>query len=490
MTLQILGQTTHFIVRYDDAAGAPGRAVAQALLNTVENDLARLAVHLPTHMGEGGDPFLHPTIDVQVLNIPLGPAFASADNNGFGPGRQSRIRINPFAAANTQITDDYAGFVFIAEMSELIMGFYGWNEGSGQGEALSRVMAEELHPASTSNFVNTWLAFSSPRPDWINKDEVGGVGLVPRGDLDPITYGCGIIFINFLNAQLGFSFRDICLAGGALLSDRYRNLTHRVDNPAATLDTLLDVYLGTGRISLSGNNPFPLDAVTTHGVLLVGGFRTHRELQSMSRDDKRNTLIVELTKHSRQSVAHFQSLDDRALAGAGAVMVYLRLAGFRSDANLTTMSDDDQRNTLIVEIAAQTGRQDLQTLDNHRLVLAGLETTASPIRAVLLIGRFRTHAELLRMSHEDQRNTLIVELAGHTQQPVSHFQGLDDTALAGAGAVMVYMRQALIRTDADLKTMTDDGQRNTLIVEIASQTGRRDLQALDNLGLVQVGLLG
>lgn len=72
---------------------------------------------------------------------------------------------------------------------------------------------------------------------------------------------------------------------------------------------------------------------------------------------------------------------------------------------------------------------------------------------------------------------------------MGHFQGLDDAALAGAGAVMVYTREAKMRTDAALKTMTDGDRRNTLIGEIAAQTGRRDLQALDNLGLVLVGLL-
>jgi hypothetical protein len=372
MALQTLGQTTHFVVRYDADAGATGRAVAQTLLNTVEADLARLEVHLPSHRGGGGDPFLHPPVDIQVLNDPAGPAFSNADNNGHSPGRQSRIRINPFSAVATQITDDFAGFVFIAEMSELIMGDYGWNEASSQGEALSRVMAEELHPASTFNFVDSWLAGRSPRQDWINRDQVGGGGLVPPGDRDPIAFGCGIIFINFLHSQLGFSYWDIVGAGGALLSDRYRNLTGRVDNPAVRVNRLLDTYFGTGPTSLPSNNPFPLNAVTIHSVLLIGKFRTHRELQSMSHDDQRNTLIVELVGHTDQPVGFFQGLEDGELAGAGAVMVYLRQVGFRNDTDLRKMSDDDQRNTLIVEIAAQTGRRDLQALDNLGLAQVGM----------------------------------------------------------------------------------------------------------------------
>ena len=63
-----------------------------------------------------------------------------------------------------------------------------------------------------------------------------------------------------------------------------------------------------------------------HGVLLAGGFRSSRDLMTMSSEDQRNTLITELTNRSNQAVSHFQGLDDAALAGAGAVLVFLREA--------------------------------------------------------------------------------------------------------------------------------------------------------------------
>jgi hypothetical protein len=206
MALQIVGQTTHFIVRYDDAVGAPALAVAHAVLNICETDLRTLSQYMPYMRGGGGDPFIapHPTIDIQIVNDPLNePGFGGASNNGFSIGRQSNIRINPFSAVNKQISDDYAGFLFVAEMAEILMGFYGWDAGSSQGEALSRVMAEELHSASTANFVNTWLGWSRPRPDWITRSEPAS-GPFIRGDLDPVAYGCGIIFIYFLRYQLTF----------------------------------------------------------------------------------------------------------------------------------------------------------------------------------------------------------------------------------------------------------------------------------------------
>jgi len=107
------------------------------------------------------------------------------------------------------------------------------------------------------------------------------------------------------------------------------------------------------------------------GVLLAGGFRTQHELNLMSRDDQRNTLIVELTNHSNQT--NYQSYNDAELEGMGAVMVTLRELGIRDDAALRTMSADDQRNTLIVELDAQTHLgQKLQGLGNLELVLTAL----------------------------------------------------------------------------------------------------------------------
>jgi hypothetical protein len=160
------------------------------------------------------------------------------------------------------------------------------------------------------------------------------------------------------------------------------------------------------------------------------------------------------------------------------------------------MSDDDQRNTLIVEINAQTqlGSR-LQSFSNMDLVLRGLGDEDSSvslhqpafIRGVLLAGKFRTQHELNRMSAEDQRNTLITELAGRTNQSGGHFQSLDDYALAGTGAVLVLLREAKLRTDDELKKMSDDDQRNTLIVEIAGQTSLgSQLQGLSNMNLVRM----
>ena len=233
------------------------------------------------------------------------------------------------------------------------------------------------------------------------------------------------------------------------------------------------------------------------GVLLAGRFSTQRELNAMSNDDMRNTLIFELTRHSQQD--DYQSFDDDTLAGMGAVMVFLREGHLSDDAALSTMTADDQRNTLIFELDGQTHVGGaLQGFGNLDLVQIGLGSdlatrgqvpgqVGSWIRGILLLGGFLTHHQLNGMSADDMRNTLIFELVKYSSQ--QDYQRFNDTELEGMGAVIVAMRVLGIRDDNTLRTMTADDQRNTLIVELDGQThlGRR-LQGLQNIDLVKVAL--
>lgn len=234
------------------------------------------------------------------------------------------------------------------------------------------------------------------------------------------------------------------------------------------------------------------------GAILAGGFRSKRQIDLMSLEDQRNTLIVEMAGHTNQPVTHFQGLDDAALAGAAAVFTFLRTGKSRTDAQLRTISDDDQRNILIVEVGARTGRDgpSLQALSNIDLVLAAMSApvagsldVASFILGVLIAGGFRSHREVIAMSHDNRRNTLIVEMSKHSNMQVPFFQAMTDAELAGVGAVMVFLRHTGVRTDAELAKISSDDQRNILIVEVDGHThlGNR-LQSLSNLDLVAVGL--
>jgi hypothetical protein len=225
------------------------------------------------------------------------------------------------------------------------------------------------------------------------------------------------------------------------------------------------------------------------GVLLVGKFRTQKQLNGMFAEEQRNTLITELANRTKDLVGHYQSLNDADLAGAGALLAYLRHTGSRTDQQLKTMSVDDMRNTVIVEVGAQTKRgRDLQALRNIELIRLVLGRE-SYIRGVLLVGNFRTQQQLNGMSPNGQRNTLITELANRTKDLVGHYQSLNDADLAGAGALLVYLRHTGSRTDQQLKTMSADDMRNTVIVEVGAQTQRgRDLQRLSNMEVVKLVL--
>lgn len=117
-------------------------------------------------------------------------------------------------------------------------------------------------------------------------------------------------------------------------------------------------------------------------------------------------------------------------------------------------------------------------------------TIEMTLRGILLAGKWRTEEELNHTSTENKRNTLIVEMTRHTNQDAGHFQGMNDEALIGVGAVVVFLREAGIRDDDALKKMSDDDQRNILIIEDNNRTDRpiRELQALKNQELVQIGL--
>jgi Clostridium epsilon toxin ETX/Bacillus mosquitocidal toxin MTX2 len=115
--------------------------------------------------------------------------------------------------------------------------------------------------------------------------------------------------------------------------------------------------------------------MTLRGVLRDGGWRSESDLNSMSTEDKRNTLIAVLAGSSRDSAGHYQAHNNEQLIGAAAMAIFLRWAEIRDEAGLKTLSQDDQRNVLIIENNKHTDREirDLQGLSDQQLVGLGLE---------------------------------------------------------------------------------------------------------------------
>lgn len=120
--------------------------------------------------------------------------------------------------------------------------------------------------------------------------------------------------------------------------------------------------------------PITID-MTLDGVLLDGGWRDAASLAHMSASDKRNTLITVMSAHSRiPERFYFQRFENDALVAKAAILIFLVKAGIRDLPSLQGMSDDDQRNTLIVENSAHARMpvSKLQGMDDRQLVQVGL----------------------------------------------------------------------------------------------------------------------
>ena len=88
---------------------------------------------------------------------------------------------------------------------------------------------------------------------------------------------------------------------------------------------------------------------------------------------------------------------------------------------------------------------------------------------------------------EGARNTLIVELSGHSNQ--TYYQGFNNDALVVKGAIVVFLMRAGIRDRSQLKLMSDKQHRDAVINFIHSYTDEplATLQSLSDGELVRWG---
>jgi hypothetical protein len=214
-----------------------GQFRANALAQTCESDVQSLAslFRIPFDI----DGLNQSGVRVYIISPPGG----GASNPGYGgiflPSDMDLNGDYAPAKPNLQtpiVRGEFVRFLFVAELSEIMMDITssGWNRGWSEGEALSVILATELRPmgyygaAGGAPRVNQWL--QSSRPDWISRTELT--------DQNPLSHGCGVLFINYLRHQLGHDLASIMATqppfdwgvGGRTLAGRYAALT---GNPAA-----------------------------------------------------------------------------------------------------------------------------------------------------------------------------------------------------------------------------------------------------------------
>ena len=116
--------------------------------------------------------------------------------------------------------------------------------------------------------------------------------------------------------------------------------------------------------------------LTVRGVLLAAHWRTAEELDYISTENKRNTLIVELAKTcTNQSVPYFQGFDDDHLVGKASIWLLLKALDIPAGPNTPQNTDGSQRNTLITLLNARTDTPiaTLQSKSDPELVTQGID---------------------------------------------------------------------------------------------------------------------
>jgi hypothetical protein len=238
------GLTTHYQIQYDDSLSlADGKDRANALIAVCEADYNLMAGWFGGITLTVGYPI--------TVNITPGP-YASA---GWGPP----IRLTPGDGSSIALVR----YLLVSEVTEMFMlaqnkGWFGsGNEGSA-GEGLSRFLAGQFLIANGLGvtepgfaLANSWM--TSPRADYVN-------------NVDPLDHGidaktgCAILFIYYLQVQLGFSINSIVAAAAPELAGVYKNLTGDGRDPFPAFKKLLDdTFPGTTAIPGSNpDNPFPL----------------------------------------------------------------------------------------------------------------------------------------------------------------------------------------------------------------------------------------
>lgn len=153
--------------------------------------------------------------------------------------------------------------------------------------------------------------------------------------------------------SIGLRYRD--LADGGSVPERWRNFL-----------VLLEPYL------FPMNVPSQID-LSVRGILLAGKWRTADDLDTMSSEDKRNTLIAELGGHSNQDGPYFWGMDDAALAQKGAVVVFLLTTGLRDRKWLQAHSCAEHRAAVVqlIHNARDEPHKTLEGLSEGELVRWG-----------------------------------------------------------------------------------------------------------------------
>lgn len=257
MTLQSLPSTTNFNLAYDDS-NAPAKGMAQAIAGVCESEFTALTGWFAITSGFGASDRI--TVTVQAISK------GGANNFGYQSGGNSTINVNFLTGFTAAQTTEIAKMMFVNELVEVFMSFNSqkgpatWNAGNSDGEGLSQYLGILRFPAghyfAYPSWTDKWLA--STRDDFVS---------APKGtDGDAVSFGCALLFLLYLDTQLGFTPAQIVQGGSTSLAGLYTNLTSDPSNPFGFFLQLVNrKFPGTAIIGAGSgrpqDDPFPIFAL-------------------------------------------------------------------------------------------------------------------------------------------------------------------------------------------------------------------------------------
>ena len=269
------GTTDHFVVMYDDAlAASTGPEFSDAILASCEEDYGSIRGQFA---------------GIEPPNLPLVVKVIPPPGSIFGASHRN--------CATTEITVyvrqvSQAPIALAAEVVEVFSAAQdqGWDCAASNGEALSRVLSNELHPDAERWFVTADLWLKSERRnvvDWTDPK----AGLTPSNKDEATSYwqhiGGSTLFCNYLRYQLGFGWQDIVAAGAPTLAGVYAKLTGDEARNAYRRfsDLVTRLHFPPGlQIELGGysDNPFPVGGLaavsSARGIDLFAQDRLSRRM--------------------------------------------------------------------------------------------------------------------------------------------------------------------------------------------------------------------
>jgi hypothetical protein len=238
------GSAKHFNVFFDPYLGASGASHAEAILAVCERDY-----NIIQRFFGGITPSRAP---FNVIIVPSG----DSPRGVRGAYHHGCEGIDLYCEDSSDT--DYIRMLVVAEEVEVFSATQGlrWDCGTTNGEALSRVLAEELYPDEAIVLASAWL--NSERPDYITENEPSPLPDGKLADSDQVSNACGVLFLNWLHYQLGFNWDQIVQAGASSLGRTYTKLTGQTD-AFERFAAFMQAHFPAGTlVNLRTNNPFPL----------------------------------------------------------------------------------------------------------------------------------------------------------------------------------------------------------------------------------------